>query len=131
MNLNHRNLMKVKLVKVFSLALLLALFGCGESADTSTPVAEMEEEAQTLSVDDLKAKAQSYQEAIAAKMKELEPIREKLAEIPVMEQMGDEAEALKGDLQALQGDLNALKERLDVYLAALKEKGESVQQYMQ
>lgn len=120
----------MKFIKILSLTLLLALFGCGESADTSTPVAELEEEAQTLSVDDLKAKAESYQEAIAARLQELEPIKEKLAEIPVMEQMGDEAAALKDDIQSLQADMSALKERLDVYIEALKEKGESVQAYM-
>jgi len=120
----------MKFLKILTLALLLTLFGCGDSADTSTPVAELEEEAQTMSVEDLKAKAESYQEAVAKKLKELEPLKEKLAEIPVMEQMGDEATAIKDDLQAIQTDVSALKDRLKVYLDALKEQGESVKEYM-
>ena len=44
--------------------------------------------------------------------------------------MGDEAKALQEDIAALTGDVDALKERLAVYLDALKEQGESVKEYM-
>jgi septal ring factor EnvC (AmiA/AmiB activator) len=120
----------MKMLNIIWLALLLALFGCGNGADTTTPVAELEQEAETLSVEDLKAKASAYQDMIAEKMQSLEPITEKLKEIPLTEQMGDEAKALQADIKDLQDELGDLKERLQVYLDALKEKGESVQEYM-
>jgi hypothetical protein len=121
----------MKYLNIIWLAALLALFGCGKSdVDTSTPVADLEQEAQTLSVEDWKVKANAYKEMVAAKMEELEPIKEKLMEIPLTEKMGDEAKALQEDIKALQSDLGALQERLQVYLDALKEKGESVKEYM-
>jgi uncharacterized coiled-coil DUF342 family protein len=121
----------MKILNIVWLACLLALFGCGKSdVDTATPVADLEQEAETLSVDELKVKANAYKEMVAAKMQELEPIKEKLMEIPLAEQMGDEAKALQTDIKALQTDLSALQERLQVYLDALKEKGESVKEYM-
>jgi predicted nucleic acid-binding Zn-ribbon protein len=112
------------------LGLALALFGCGEKADTTTPVAELEQEAETLTVDDLKAKASTYQELIAEKMQSLQPLQEKLKEIPLTEQMGEEARALQDDLKDLQAELGDLKDRLAVYVDALKEKGESVQDFL-
>jgi hypothetical protein len=40
--------------------------------------------------------------------------------------MGDEAKALQADIAAINEDVAALKERLNVYLEALKEHGISV-----
>lgn len=120
----------MKLIYAAFLAGILILSGCGKGdVDTETSVADLEKEASTLSVDDLKAKAAEYQAAIEAKMAEIEPITAQLKEIPLMEQMGDEASALKADIAALTEDMNALKERLAVYLDALKEQGESVKEY--
>lgn len=120
----------MKLVNIMWLVALLALFGCGKGADSETPVADLKAEAETMSVDDLQVKAKAYQEMIASKLKDMEPIREKLMEIPLAEQMGDEAKELQGDIKALEADLSALKERLQVYLDALKEQGVSVQEYL-
>jgi Skp family chaperone for outer membrane proteins len=113
-------------------ASLFILAGCGGGADVETdrPVAELKEEAATLTVEDLKEKAQAYQAAIADKMKELEPIQEKLKEIPLAQQLGDEAKSLQADITDLTKEAGELKERLQVYLDYLKEKGESVQQFM-
>lgn len=122
----------MKLCHIIALIPLAFLIGCGgNGADTDTPVAELEQEAETMTVDDLKAKASSYKDAIANKMQELEPIQEKLRDIPLTEQMGDEAKALQEDIAELNDDLGALRDRLQVYLDALKEKGESVQEYLQ
>lgn len=116
----------MKWMKVLWLVGLMGLFGCGEKADLETPVADLETEAATLSVADLKAKAQSYQEMIASKMAELEPIQAKLMELPMAEKMGTEAKALQEEIAAVNRDLAALKERLTVYMEALKKKGESL-----
>ena len=122
----------MKLRHIIALVPLAFLIGCGGGgADTSTPVAELEQEAETMTVEDLKAKASSYKEAIASKMQELEPLKEKLKDIPLTQQMGDEAKALQEEISALSEDLGALQDRLPVYLDALKEKGESVKEYTQ
>ncbi|MGC9452163.1 MAG: hypothetical protein ACP5I4_12040 [Oceanipulchritudo sp.] len=120
----------MKSIPVMLLIALLTLAGCGGGADTETPVADLKADAGTMSVADLQAKAEEYQAAIADKMKELEPIKAKLAEIPVMEQMGEEAKALQDDIAAVTEDISALKDRLQVYMDALKEKGVDVSKYM-
>jgi polyhydroxyalkanoate synthesis regulator phasin len=121
----------MKVLLIAMMVALLTLAGCGGGgADTETPVADLESEASTMSVDDLKAKALEYKDAIEAKMQEIEPITEKLKEIPLTEKMGEEAQALQSDIAALTQDVSALKERLAVYIDALKEQGESVKEYM-
>lgn len=121
----------MKFYRLFLLLPILALVGCGGGkADTETPVAELEQKAETMSVEDLKAEAAAYKDAIAAKMQDLEPLRDKLSEIPLVDQMGEEAKALQADIAEVTGDLDALKVRLQVYLDALKEKGESIQEYL-
>lgn len=107
---------------------LLTLVGCGGGdVDTEAPVSEVKQEAEGMSVADLQKKAEAYQKQISAKMQDLEPLREKLGEIPMTQQMGDEAKALQEDIAALTQDVEALKERLSVYVDALKEKGAAVQ----
>jgi ABC-type glycerol-3-phosphate transport system substrate-binding protein len=120
----------MKSLTIALLVALLALAGCGGGADTDKPVAEIKQDAETMTVKDLQAKAKSYQDAVTKKLTELEPLKEKLMEIPLTEQMGDEAKALQADIAELTKDLDALKERLKVYVDALKEKGESVQDYL-
>jgi len=115
----------MKKIRFLCLLPLLVLVGCGGSGgtDTDTPVSELKQEAETLSVENLKAKAESYEKAISQKLQDLEPLKEKLAAIPMTEQMGEEAKALQGDIASLTTELNDLKERLAVYVDALKEKG--------
>jgi septal ring factor EnvC (AmiA/AmiB activator) len=120
----------MKVIYAAMLVAILTLVGCGGGADTDISVADAKAEASSMTVDDLKAKAMEYKSAIEAKMEDLEPITAKLKEIPLTEQMGDEAKALQADIAALTGDLDALKERLAVYLDALKEQGESIKEYM-
>lgn len=121
----------MKYISMLMCCLVLFMAGCGGGgADPDKPISEVKSDAETMSVDDLKAMAADYKAMIEKKMSELEPIKDKLSEIPLTEQMGDEAKALQEDIAAVTEDLNALKERLMVYVDALKEKGESVSEYM-
>ena len=121
----------MKIIYVVLSVVLMGLVGCGGgSADTEKPVSEVKSEAATLTVADLKAKAADYQSAIQSKLQEIEPIKEQLANIPLAEKLGDEAKALQADISTLTQDLNALKERLAVYVDALKAQGESVSEYL-
>lgn len=91
--------------------------------DIDQPISEVEAEAETMSVDNLKATALKYKEAILAKQADLEKLAAKVKEIPVMEALGQEAQALKTDLSNVEDTLAALKERFQVYYNKLKEKG--------
>ena len=91
-----------------------------------TPVSEVQAEADTMSVENLKATALKYKDAIIAKQADIEKLAAKVKEIPLTEALGDEAKTLKADLQNLETDLKALKDRFQVYYNKLKEKGADV-----
>jgi len=93
------------------------------SVDTEKPVAEIQAQTETMSVDALKATAIKYKDAITAKQAEIEKVVAKIKEIPITQALGQEAKTVKTDLQNLQTSLQALKDRFQVYYEALKKKG--------
>jgi hypothetical protein len=96
------------------------------SVDTEKPVSEVQTQAQTMTVDSLKATALKYKEAIVAKQADIEKLTAKIKEIPVAEALGEEAKTLKADLATLETNLKALKDRFQVYYDTLKQKGGDV-----
>jgi delta 1-pyrroline-5-carboxylate dehydrogenase len=96
------------------------------SVDTEKPVSEIQTQAQTMTVDSLKATALKYKEAIVAKQADIEKLTAKIKEIPVAEALGEEAKTLKADLATLETNLKALKDRFQVYYDTLKQKGGDV-----
>lgn len=101
----------------------LVIIGCGKKADESKPISEVKAEAEKMNAADLRTTAISYKEAIEAKGKEVEKLAAKLKEIPVAEILGKEAKALKTEVDNINKSVSALKERLQIYLDKLKEKG--------
>jgi hypothetical protein len=93
------------------------------AVDIQKPIAELQAAAQNMSVDDLKATALKYKDAILSKQPEVEKLLAKIKEIPITEALGQEAKTLKADLQTLESTVASLKERYQVYYAKLKEKG--------
>lgn len=102
---------------------MLVIIGCGKKADENKPISEVKAEAEKMSAADLRTTAISYKEAIEAKGKEVEKLAAKLKEIPVAEILGKEAKALKTEMDNINKSVSALKERLQIYLDKLKEKG--------
>ena len=96
------------------------------SVDTAKPIPEVQAQAETMSVDALKATAIKYKDAIVAKQAEVEKVLAKVKEIPITEALGPEAKALKTDVVNLQTSLKALKDRFQVYYDTLKKKGGDV-----
>ena len=144
--------MKVRMRSVFcglTVVCLLAIIGCSKkeepgktapaapgaagtpapgtvaptTVDTTTPVAEVQAQAQTMSVEDLKATALKYKQAILDKQAQIEQVVAKIKQLPVTEALGKEAQTLKIDLQNLQASVTALKERFQIYYSTLKQKG--------
>jgi predicted small lipoprotein YifL len=105
---------------------VLCLFGCGKKADESKPISEVKAEAEKMSVEDLKAMAMKYKDAIVAKKAGVEKMTAKLKEIPVTQMLGEEAKKLQVDIDNLGKSLSALKERFQVYYDQLKAKGGDV-----
>lgn len=110
-------------------ALLIAfcvsvMAGCGNGGggvDETKPIAEVKTEAAQMDAGQLRDMAMSYKQAIESKLAEIEPIKEKIKEIPLTEVMGDEAKGLKADVDELMKSVDALKERFQVYYDKLKE----------
>jgi len=105
---------------------LLGLVGCSKKADTNKSIADVQAEASKMDVEQLKAKAMEYKNAIVAKKAEIEKVAAKLKAIPITQQMSPEAKALQTDTANLGKALADLTERFQVYYNKLKEKGGSV-----
>ena len=118
--------MKKTLLPLMLALSMTFLFGCGKKADENKPISEVQAEAQKMSVDDLKAMAMKYKDAIEAKKADIDKITAKLKEIPVTQMLGDESKKLKADIDNLTKSLSALKERFQVYYDQLKAKGGDV-----
>jgi len=93
------------------------------AVDTEKPVSEVQAQAETMSVDSLRATALKYKDVIVAKQAELEKLTAKIKEIPIADALGQEAKTLKTELQNIETSLQALKERFQVYYDTLKKKG--------
>lgn len=102
---------------------LLGFAGCGKKADTDTPVADVKAEAETMTVDQLRAKALEYKDAIVAKKADIEKLGAELKKIPLTQQLGAEAKALQADIANVNKSIAALTERFQIYYNKLKEKG--------
>jgi chromosome segregation ATPase len=91
------------------------------SVDESKPVSQVKAESENMNVEQLKAIALKYKEAIQAKEPEIKKVTDKIKEIPIAEALGKEATSLKADLQELNKSVAALREHFQVYVSKLKE----------
>jgi hypothetical protein len=105
---------------------LVGVAGCGKKADENKPISEVQAEAGKMNVEQLKAKAMVYKDAIVAKKAEIEKVAAKLKAIPITQQLGTEAKALQTDIENLNKSVAALTERFQVYYNKLKEMGGNV-----
>jgi len=93
------------------------------TVDVEKPVAEVQAAADTMTVENLKATALKYKDAIVAKQAEISALAAKVKEIPITEALGEEAKKLKTDLAGLEASLKSLKDRFQVNYDTLKTKG--------
>ena len=120
--------MKTKLC-ISMVAVLCVMFlaaGCeqkgGSSAvDETKPLSEVKAEAEKMDVEKLKATALKYKEAILAKESDVRKLMDQLKEIPLAQQIGDEAKTLQVDIENLNKSVTALRDRFQVYYDKLKE----------
>lgn len=99
------------------------LLGCGKKADESKAVSEVQSEAATMDVGQLKSMAAAYKKSIAGKKDDMNKLMAQLKEVPVTEMMGEEAGSLKAELIDMSKSISALTERFQIYYSKLKEKG--------
>ena len=109
---------------------VLLLQSCGKKAgsgsqkvDENKPIAEIKVEAVKMDVEQLRAIAKKYKDALTAKQDEITKLTDSLAKIPLTEKLGKEAKALTGDIDNLMKSVSALSERFQVYYDQIKRKG--------
>ena len=121
---------------------LPAISGCSEkkesvvqtdaTVDENKPISEVKAEAEKMDVKQLRAIALKYREVIEAKSAEVERIGDELLKAAVSQVASDnlisteKTKELKAQTDKLNSSIEALVERLNAYLAKLKEKGEDV-----
>jgi ABC-type transporter Mla subunit MlaD len=91
--------------------------------DLDKAVADLKAEAAQMDIESLKEIANKYKEAMAAKEKDLKALMEKYSAVPLTEKLSEEAQALSGEIKTVTDALAALRERFQVYIDALAEKG--------
>ena len=109
---------------------VLGLPGCGketgsgpQKVDENKPIAEIKAEAAKMDVEQLRAIAKKYKDALVAKQAEVKKLTDSLAKIPLTEKLGKEAQALTADIDNLMKSVNALSGRFQVYYDQIKAKG--------
>ena len=104
-------------------AALVSLAGCRKTVDENKSVSEIRAEAEKMSVNDLKAMAEKYKNAILAKKADIEKYTNQLKDVPVGDLMGDKAKKLGTDVEKATISIAALTERFNIYIEKLREKG--------
>ena len=94
--------------------------------DLDKAVSDLKAEAAKMDIEDLQKIAMKYKDAIVEKQAALQPLMDKLADIPMTEKLGAEAKGLTEDIKKLTDSLAPLKERFGVYVNAIKAKGGDV-----
>ena len=101
---------------------MFVLAGCGQQADENKTPAQIQAEVQSMSAADIQAKVEVYQKAIEAKSAELKAEGEKLAKIPLTEQMGDKAKGIQANMGTLKDSISKLTANMNAYAEGLKAK---------
>lgn len=103
-----------------------ALQTAAAEIDLTSSIDKLKEQAQQMSVDALKATAEKYKAQILSTKTDLTAKTESLAKIPLTEKLGAEAKVLTSDIKTLTSAMASLKDRMTVYVDALKAKGVDV-----
>ena len=91
--------------------------------DLEKAVSDLKAEAAKMDIKDLQKIAMKYKDSITEKMAALQPLKDKLKAIPMTEKLGAEAKTLTEEIKSLLDVIAPLKERLGVYVDAIKAKG--------
>ena len=112
--------MKKILMLIALLCGALMLAGCGDKVDESKTPEQIREEIQNMDLDEIRAVIEDYQKAIEKKAAELKKEVDKLAAIPLTEQLGDEAGKLRDGIRDIKDSLEKLQANMAAYAEGLK-----------
>ncbi len=125
---------EIGLIICTAVFIALGLYGCKGRTSTSAgvdenkPISDVQAEADKMNVEQLKAMAMKYKDAITTKKDEFGKSMENLQAIPATEKLGKEATGATQDSEALINSIKALQARFQVYYDKLKAQGGDVSQ---
>ena len=97
----------------------------------AVPIEQVKKDIAELDVENLKEKANAYKLKIDSTKQEIEKLMQKLKDIPLTEQMNQEAKEIQGEITELSAAMEALSDRFDLYLDAIKEKSGDIKEMIQ
>jgi hypothetical protein len=103
-----------------------ALQTAAAEIDLTSSIDKLKEQAKQMSVDALKSTAEKYKAQILSTKTDLAAKTESLAKVPLTEKLGAEAQTLTKDIKSLTTSMTSLKDRMMVYVDALKAKGADI-----
>lgn len=89
--------------------------------DMAKTLADVKKQAASMSIEDLTTMAMMYKDKIMSNEGIVNDLMAKMKDIPLTEQLGDNAKQLKAEINTLTSAIKPLKERYDVYIAKLTE----------
>ena len=98
--------------------------------DMTSTLDKLMEQAKSMSVDELKATAEKYKAQYMSVKNDLTAKQDLLSKLIESEKFGPEVQGLSKDVEILKNTLSSLKERMMVYVDALKAKGTDISSFM-
>ena len=95
----------------------------------TSPIDTLKAKAKSMSIDALKATAEKYKAQFLSTKSDLASKTDLLSKIPMAEKLGAEAQALTKDIKTLTDALVPIKERMGVYVDALKAQGVDISSF--
>lgn len=115
--------MKRIMVSLFGAALAVGMLaGCGNGVDENKTPEQIKAEVAKLDAAAIQKQIDAYKKAIEEKTQELAKVTDKIKEIPLTEQLSDNAKKLQGEAANITKSLSKLKDNLEAYVDGLKEK---------
>ncbi len=113
--------MKKTLVSMLA-ACAIVLCGCGANVDENKTPQQAKTEAASMDAASLQKQIDELKAFIAKKEVEAKAVAEKISKIPLAEQMGNDAKALREEASKIADSVKKIQAQLSVYAEELKAK---------
>lgn len=98
-------------------------------ADIAKTLAEIQEQVKSMGVEEIKAMALKYKDAIVSHEGDIVALMEKTKGLGPVDALSEEGKNLQAEIKALSEAIKPLKERYDVYIARLSELGVDLSEF--
>ncbi len=129
-----------KMCVMLAMVICLGFTGCKKSTpaepksaapavDLTSAIDKLKEQAKSMNVDELKEMAEKYKAQYLSTESKLNSTNEILSKLIEAKKFGPEIEGLGKDVENLKAKLSSIKERLAVYVDALKAQGVDINSF--